>query len=347
MFLLTVRDLRHRATRVVVVICMGAVVFALLFVMTGLVEQFHLEPHDTVDAIGGDFWVVAAGISGPFTASSAIPADAAASVAADDSAPVVVSRSSLAFDGEVEEVVLLGHDADSLGAPPTVEGRAATAPGEAVVDRSVGVDVGDRVVLAGADFTVVGLTKRTTVLAGVPLVFVLTSDAQQLTFRDDSLISGVLTSGPEPQVGAGLTVMSSDAVAEDVLGPLENAIASVDLVRALLWLVAALIIGAIVYLSALERQRDFAVLKAVGAPTRTLMASLGLQAVLVAVTAVVIAIGLQALLVPLFPMAVVVPTRAFWQLPLFAVVMALVAGLAGMRRVATSDPVQAFAGAGA
>jgi ABC-type lipoprotein release transport system permease subunit len=42
-----------------------------------------------------------------------------------------------------------------------------------------------------------------------------------------------------------------------------------------------------------------------------------------------------------------VPARAFWQLPVFAVVMALLAGLAGMRRVARSDPALAFAGAGA
>jgi putative ABC transport system permease protein len=242
---------------------------------------------------------------------------------------------------------MVGHDAGALGEPPTSDGRAATATGEIVIDESVGVDVGDTVTLAGSEVTVVGLSERTTLLAGIPVVFVLTPQAQEITFRDDGLISGVLTSGPAPEVGPGLSVMTSDAVADDVLGPLENAIASVDLVRALLWLVAALIIGAIVYLSALERQRDFAVLKAVGAPTRTLMASLGLQAVLVAVVAVVLAIILQALIVPLFPMAVVVPTRALWQVPLFAVVMALVAGAAGMRRVATSDPVQAFAGAGA
>jgi hypothetical protein len=37
MLLLTLRDLRHRATRIMVVIAMAAVVFALLFVMTGLV----------------------------------------------------------------------------------------------------------------------------------------------------------------------------------------------------------------------------------------------------------------------------------------------------------------------
>jgi putative ABC transport system permease protein len=103
MLLLTLRDLRHRATRIVVVIAMAAVVFALLFVMTGLVEQFNLEPYDTVDAIGADHWVVATGISGPFTAASAIPASSVDEVVGDDAAPVVVSRSSLAFDDDITE----------------------------------------------------------------------------------------------------------------------------------------------------------------------------------------------------------------------------------------------------
>ena len=64
---------------------------------------------------------------------------------------------------------------------------------------------------------------------------------------------------------------SADDVAEDALGPLKDAIASVDLVRALLWLVTAVIIGAVVFLSALERQRDFAILRAMGTPKRTLL----------------------------------------------------------------------------
>ena len=47
MILLTLRDLRFRLVRFVVVVVLGAVVFALLFVMTGLVEQFNREPFDT------------------------------------------------------------------------------------------------------------------------------------------------------------------------------------------------------------------------------------------------------------------------------------------------------------
>jgi hypothetical protein len=74
---------------------------------------------------------------------------------------------------------------------------------------------------------------------------------------------------------------------------------------------------------------------------------LALQAVLVALAAVAVAAVIQLFLAPAFPLKVRVPARAFWQLPLFAVVMALVAGAFGMRRVARSDPAAAFAGAGA
>ena len=54
---------------------------------------------------------------------------------------------------------------------------------------------------------------------------------------------------------------------------------------ALMWVIAAGIIGLIVYLSAIERIRDFAVFKATGAPNRLIVGGLMLQAVLVAVTA--------------------------------------------------------------
>ena len=347
MILLTFRDLVYRKVRFIVVTILAAVVFALLFVMTGLVEQFNLEPYDTVDAFGADAWVVPEGISGPFTASSAVPAEAADAVVADNKAPIVVSRSSLQHDGAADEVILVGHEPGGLGSPPTVEGRAATEAGELVADTSAGVDVGDTVMVVSSEFTVVGLSDNTTLLAGIPLVFMTLPEAQQLVFGADDVISVVLVEGEPEAIASGAKVMSSDEVAADVLGPLEGAIASIDLVRALLWIVAAIIIGAVVYLSALDRQRDFAVLKAVGAPNSVLLGSLALQAVLVALSSVALAAVIQIFLSPAFPLPVRVPTRAFWQLPLLAVVMALAAGAVGMRKVLRSDPSQAFSGAGA
>lgn len=350
MILLTLRDLRFRAVRFVVVILLGAVVFSLLFVMTGLVEQFHREPFDTVGEFGASTWVIAEGVTGPFTAASTMPADSVDAVELLDAAtasPVVTSRLSITVGDIAEQVILIGHDPGALGTPRTIDGRSAQGPGEVVVDETIGAAVGETVKVGGVTFTVVGHSSDTTVLAGVPLVFMVLPEAQDLVFRSRDVISGVLVDGDVGAVPAGTKAVAADAVAEDLLAPLEGAIASVDLVRVLLWIVAAVIIGAVVYLSALERQRDFAVLKAIGVSNRTLLASLALQAVLVALGAVALAVVVQTFLAPAFPLKVTVPARAFWQLPVLAVVMALVAGAVGMRRVAQSDPALAFAGAGA
>jgi len=341
--LLTLRDLTHRLVRFVVVVVLAAVVFALLFVMTGLVEQFNREPFDTTRAIGGSAWVLAEGVTGPFTASSSVPLRTIDSLEADEKAPVVAARSTLAHDASNEEIVVVGYAPGGLGQPPIADGRAAGAPGEIVLDSSLDVDVGDHVVVAGEPFTVVGLSDDTTILAGIPLVFIPLDDAQRLIFRSTDVVSGFLVDGDVGNPPEGTVLIHADDVAADTLKPLHGAIDSIDLVRVLLWIVAAIIVGSVVYLSALERQRDFAVLKAVGVSNRTLLASLALQAVLIALLSVALAAVVQLFVAPAFPLRVRVPPRAFWQLPVLAVVMALLAGVAGMRRVVRSDPALAFA----
>jgi putative ABC transport system permease protein len=347
MILLTLRDLVYRRTRFIVVTLLAAVVFALLFVMTGLVEQFNREPFDTVEVFDTTAWVVPEGISGPFTAVSAMPSAAIDLVEAERKSAAVLSRSSVAdASGNSDEVILVGHEPEGLGTPTTTSGRAASAAGELVLDESFGADVGEQVTVGGVPFTVVGESRDTTLLAGIPLAFMMKSDAQQLVFRTDEVISAVLVSGEVTALPPGTKAMTTDEVAQNVLDPLEGAIASVDLVRVLLWIVAAIIIGSVVYLSALERQRDFAVLKAVGAPNSALLGSLAMQAVLVALASVAVAAIIQVFLAPAFPLRVRVPARAFWQLPVLAVIMALVAGGVGMRKVIRSDPAEAFSGAG-
>ncbi len=199
-------------------------------------------------------------------------------------------------------MILVGHDAGGLGVPDTVDGRAAEATGEVALDETLGVDVGETVTVGGAPFTVVGTTRDTTLLAGVPLVFMTTTDAQDLVFRSRDVISAVLVDGANPTVPEGMVLLTVDEIGDDTLRPLDGAIASIDLVRVLLWIVAAVIIGSVVYLSALERQRDFAVLKAIGTSNRTLLGSLALQAVLVALAAVALAAVIQVFLAPAFPL---------------------------------------------
>ncbi len=345
MLLLTFRDLVYRKTRFVVVTVLGAVVFALLFVMTGLVNQFNLEPAETVEQFGADDWVLPEGASAPFTSVSVMPAAVLDAVDAATKSAVVITRSSAAWDGDAQEVVLVGFEPGGLGAPQVVDGRVPETEGEATADRTLGIDVGEEISVGGAPVTVVGVTESTTVLAGIPFVYLTLPEAQVVAFTTTEVISSVLVAGDLGSLPPGLISMPSDEVVSETLEPLDGAIASIDLVRALLWIVAAIIVGAVVYLSALDRQRDFAVLKAVGAPNRALLGSLALQAVLIALGAVALAAIIQIFLAPQFPLPVTVPTSAFWQLPLLAVVMALAAGAIGMRKVLRSDPSQAFSGA--
>ena len=99
-----------------------------------------------------------------------------------------------------------------------------------------------------------------------------------------------------------------------------------------------------VYLSALERTRDFAVFKAIGVPTRSIMSGLALQAVVVTLFAAVTGLILSKFLAPLFPMIVEVPLIAYLALPVLAVVIGLLASVAGLRRAVRVDPALAFGG---
>ena len=85
-------------------------------------------------------------------------------------------------------------------------------------------------------------------------------------------------------------------------------------------------------------------IKAVGVPTRSILAGLAMQAVIVAVLAAALGGGLSVLLGPLFPMRVDIPQIAFLLLPVFAVTIGVLASLAGLRRAVTVDPALAFGG---
>ena len=349
------RDLQRRWVRFSVVVVLTSLVLGLLFVMTGLVNQFNAEPFDAVDAIGATGWVLPEGVPSPITAVAALPVEladqaiaAVAEVGGDEigaASSLVVARASLARQDGDEEVLMIGHELMGIGSPPIIEGRGIQSDLEVVADASAGSAVGDTVQIGGREVSVVGLTTDATVLAGIPLVFTGLSTAQEVAFGTNDVVSAVVLGGSRAPVElpAGLHLVPASDVAEDALGPLEGAISTIDLVRVLLWSIAAVVIGGVMYLQALERSGDIAVMRAVGARTSTLMTGLGLQAVIVGLLGVIAATGFQAVIGPAFPLRVRVPAEAFWQVPIATVVVALAASAVAMWRVTRIDPVVAFA----
>ena len=54
----------------------------------------------------------------------------------------------------------------------------------------------------------------------------------------------------------GLSIIDAGEARDDLKRPLANAITTIDLLRFFLWVVAAAIVGSVLYVSALERSRD-------------------------------------------------------------------------------------------
>lgn len=347
--LLTARDLQFRATRVAAVVVGIAVVLALLFLMTGLTEQFHREPRRTVESFGASAWLLRAGASGAFTSAATMPADTTAAVQGAVATPVVVARHSLrGSDGsQPTDIVVVGFQPDALGAPDLRDGRPPATPSEVAVDASAGLSIGEQAAIGDATYAVVGRSEGRTMFAGMPLVYMRLEAAQALLYRGQPLATAALLGGQPASVPDGFAVIEPSTIAEDATRPLERSISSVNLIRVLLWFVAALIIGTTTYLSALERRRDVAVLKAVGGSTTQLGLSIAIEAALIALAAAVVAAALQFVLVPVFPLEVSVPGRAFLQVPLIAVVVSQLAGAFGLRQAARVQPALAFQGPGA
>ena len=230
------------------------------------------------------------------------------------------------------------------GMPRVSEGRAPSTPDEVAVSSTLGRQVGEGLQVGARTLRIVGIVPNSTALAKMPNLFLTTEGLQQLAYNGQSIITSIGIVGAPKQLPDGYQTIDKAAGVSDLMRPVKVAASSITIVAILLWIVAVLIIGSMVYLSALERLRDFAVFKAIGVPARSILAGLALQAVVVALLAAALGAILAQLLAPLFPMLVVVPASAYMALPVVAIVIGLLASLAGLRRAVSVDPALAFGG---
>ncbi len=347
MVLIALRDVVWRWRRFLVALLATAVVLALTLVLDGVERSFPAEARRTVEAFDAGAWLVPEGSSGAFLSSSVLPADTASAVA--DLPGVRAARSVALLRGALPDgtdVNVIGLDAGSFADPPLTEGRMPASAGEITTEEDLGFELGQPVEVSGRRFTVVGRTSGLTFTAGVPSSYVPLEDAQALGFGGAALASAVVTDGvPTGDVPDTLTVLDDDDVQKDLLAPLVDARSTIGLILALLWLVATMVIGSVVYLTSIDRSRDFAVLKATGATDRSLLAGLAFQAGLLSVGASALGVVVSIGLAPMLPMRTEVATQSYVTLAVVAVVVALVAALVSTRRTLGIDPALAFSGA--
>ncbi len=346
MWLSSRRNLGWRRRRFVIAVAGTTLAFALTLLLSGFRDGIDVEAARTVSALGGDSYVVKAGVSGPFTTIAQVPAslaDELVELPGVRGADPIVSVRHAIESAPVTDVYLIGARPGGLGSPPVHEGRPAEMGGETVLDEGAGRAVGDFVKVGGQTFTVVGLTRGVSVWAGVPAMYVTLPDAQQLVFGGLPSATAVIVAGEPRTLPDGLTVLSAAQARSDLKRPLANALTTIDLFRILLWVVAAAIVGSVLYISALERSRDFAVFKAFGTGTADLVGTLVVESVVLTAVSAVVAVVLSRILAGLFPAVISFPARTLLLLPVVAVAIGVMGSLAGARRAIAVDPAQAFA----
>jgi putative ABC transport system permease protein len=250
----------------------------------------------------------------------------------------VVRTSSL------RDVNVVGFVVGGLGSPPVTSGRTVTRTGEAVTSTALKLKLGQKFRLSNRTLTIVGTAKGLSFNGGLPNVYITLPDAQALAFGGAPFVTAIVTKGMPRALPPGLSVMSNKGALDDMLRPLQQSVRAINVLQYLLWIVAAMIIGSVIYLSALERGRDFAVMKATGSSSRSLLAGLSIQSVLLSLAAAVLAIGVARLLRPLFPIPLAIPMRAVLLLPVIALVVGLLASVSAIRRAVSVDPALAFGG---
>lgn len=346
MLLISLRDLEWRRRRFAIAVAAAGLVLALALLLAGVKASFDNEIERTIDSFGADRWLVAEGAVGPFTAPIGFTASRAEEVrrlAGVRRADAVVIMGATAATPDPENVKVVGAVPGGVG-PARELASELERPGTAVVDASLGVGEGETLAVSGRRLTVTGITHGRTYFAGVPTVVVSLESAQRLAFDGRPLATVVVAEGEPEAPPPGFTMLTRADVVTDLNRPVASAKETIDLIRRLLWLVSAGIIGAIVYLSAIERTADFAVLKAIGVSTGSLVRGLLGQTVVLALLAVAVAVLLELAIEPLSSMTPEVPVRGYVELTLAAVVAGVVASLAALRRATHIDPALAFAG---
>jgi putative ABC transport system permease protein len=348
MWVLTAADLRMRLRQFSIATIGATLVFAMTLVMAGLSGGFRAETRQTVGAVGGTGFIVPVGAGGPFTNVSVMPGTVVEQVrrlpGVLNASPMLIFPQRFHTDHGLVYGHVVGGIPGGIGGAP-VPGLHSLRHGEAVVDDLAKVAVGDTFLIGPVRFHAVRKVHGYSVLGGLPNIYVSVADARAVGFSGRDIVTTVAVRGTPKSLPHNLTLLTNKDARDDVLRQLGDPIRSIDIVQFLLWIVAGVIIGAVVYLSSIERTRDFAVLKAIGSSSGKLYVGLATQAVAVAL----IASGLGNLFAPLLgkfiPIPLAIPGFSRLLLPAVAIAVGLVASLAGLRSAVRVDPAQAFANA--
>jgi putative ABC transport system permease protein len=375
---LAFRDIRHKLGRFILT-CMGlSLLLGVVVAMAGIYRGQTADALALVRSIQADVWVVQADTNGPFAESSRIPGDTREMIARIDgviaAGSLTLQAVQLTRNGRRLRLHVVGYEPGRPGGPvKLVAGREITRSHyEMIADRQTGLAIGDRLELGRHVYTVVGLTQGNVTLSGDSVVYMTLRDAQDLQFdltppeirREaargaqrtntdivNAVVARISPNIPVEAVAADvrrwkhLSVLS-EAEQEEILAitVIERARRQLGLFMTVLTIVSAVIIALIIYTLTMEKLREIATLKLIGAPDRTIIGLIVQQALLLGVVGFVAGTALVSAVKDWFPRHVVLEPTDLGILFGVVVVVCLLASALGVRVAVRVDPARALVG---
>jgi putative ABC transport system permease protein len=374
---LAVRDIRHSSGRFVLT-CLGlglllGVVLSMVGIYRGLIDDALV----LVRTPSADLWVVEDGSRGPFAEASRLPTDVRDIVArlpgVTASGAVTYQSIELVAGSRTFRAFVVGFEIGRLGGPSGIaKGRdLMRAHFEMVADERSGLRLGDRIPIARDSYTVVGLTRGQVDSGGNPVLYVTLKDAQNIQFalqgaaaRTQALRGSMADRNTVNAVIARLASgVSADAMAESVrhwkhFGALtqadqeamlltsvvEKARKQIGLFTAILLIVSAVIISLIIYTMTMDKAREIATLKLIGAPNRTIVGLILQEAVSMGFLGFLFGAAIIASVGDRFPRRVILEATDAFALAGVVLLVCVVASALGVRFALRVDPAKALAG---
>jgi putative ABC transport system permease protein len=375
---LAYRDISHNLGRFVLT-CLGlGLLLGVVLSMIGIYRGLVVDALTIARAPAVDLWVVEANTRGPFAEASRIPGDTREAIARIAGVAAAGSITYQTIEAEHRSgklrLYVIGYELTRPGGPPEIiEGRAiARRHYELVADRLSGLEVGDRIALGRNTFTVVGLTRQQVNSGGDPAVYITLPDAQKLQFdlsppaarvelargtggegRDTvNAVVARLQGNASPDAAAetvrrwkhlsAITQETQEGILTSSL--VDRARRQIGLFTSLLLVVSAVIIALIIYTMTMEKLKQIATLKLIGAPDRTIIGMIVQQALALGLIGFALGATLIFTIKGFFPRRVVLEPDNVLALGLIVFIVCLLSSGLGVRAALRVDPATALGG---
>ena len=375
---LALKDIRHGLFRFVLT-CFGlGLLMTVVLAMIGIYNGLVADALAVVEAPAADVWVVEAGTKGPFAEASSIPADSRDTVArmpgVAEAGAINYQTIEAPFLDRALRLYVIGYETGRPGGPQIIaEGRGiGTSHFELVADRKTGLVLGDTIRLGRNRFTVVGLVEGAMNSGGDPAVYMTLSDAMALQTElapADQRVqaargAGAVKSASVAAVivritpGADVDLLTatlrqwkhlaalSQIEQENILlaSVVDKARRQIGLFLGILLAVSAVVIALIIYTMTMEKLKQIATLKLIGAPDRTIIGLIVQQSLILGTAGWGIGLVLILLVKDVFPRRVVLEPFNVAVLAGIIVVVCLAASGLGVRAALKVDPATALGG---